>query len=327
MITTKCPSCGQAAKVPENLVGKRVKCPGCGDPFTVAAAGAPAPPAAKKPAPAAVKPAPRPAPRPAPPPLVEDDLDVVDEAPRKRVAAPPDDDESRPTGTGRGIQYMREYRYVFANPKWLTNLIMAALCNLIPVIGGLVTGGYMFEVLETLHREGDDGYPDFDFGRFSKYLMRGLWPFLVVLVLLAPAMFLLWLLNTVVSIVALLVLKDNAWILTLPVNLLALVVFVAVWLASVPAIMRAGLSQQMALGATISFARDFVSRVGLLLILNQLFLGVTGMVVGFIGMLMCCVGAFPAAALIGMAHIHGMYQLYEVYLDRGGEPVPLKSEE
>jgi hypothetical protein len=327
MIVTKCPGCGQAAKVPENLVGKRVKCPGCGDPFTVTAGAAPAAPA-KKPAPPAVKPAPRPAPKPAPPP-VEDDLDVVEDAPRKRRAPPPEDEEGEPrvTGTGRGIQFMRAYKYVFANPKWLTNLIMAAICNLIPVVGGLVTGGYMFEVLETLHREGDERYPDFDFGRFGKYLMRGLWPFLVILILFAPTMFLLWLLNIVVSILAVVLLKDSAWILSLPVNLLAFVVFVFVALASVPAVLRAGLSQQLALGSTISFARDFLKRVGLQLVLAQLFLGLSGMVVGFIGMLMCCVGVFPAGALVGMAHIHMMYQLYEVYLDRGGEPVPLKAEE
>src|SRR5262245_46834605 len=98
MIITKCPGCGQSAKVPENLVGKRVKCPGCGDPFTVTAGAAPA--AVKKPAPAPVKPAPRPAPRPAPPPMVEDDLEVVEDVPKRRGAAPPDYDEGEPPVTG-----------------------------------------------------------------------------------------------------------------------------------------------------------------------------------------------------------------------------------
>jgi hypothetical protein len=42
------------------------------------------------------------------------------------------------------------------------------------------------------------------------------------------------------------------------------------------------------------------------------------------GLLLCCVGILPATALILVAQYHLFYQLYELYLQRGGEPIPLK---
>jgi hypothetical protein len=328
MIITKCPGCGQSAKVPENLVGKRVKCPGCGDPFTVAAGAAPAP--AKKPASsAAVKPAPkpaiRPAPKPAPPPMAEDDLEVVEGAPTRRGAAPPEHDEGEPrvTGTGLGIQYMRAYKYVFANPKWFMNLILTAIGSIIPFVGT----GYFFDVVEALHREGDESYPTFDFGRIGKYFMRGLWPSLFGLIVGFPFGLIMMVLNIVVTIVAATLPQTVATIISLLFGLVLLAIVFLFVLGMVPALLRVGFSRQLAFGETISFARDFLQRVGLTLVLAQLFMSVTMPLVFLGGMLMCCVGLIPALPLIFLAHANMTYQLYEVYLDRGGQPIPLQAEE
>jgi hypothetical protein len=329
MLTTKCPGCGQAAKVPENLVGRRVKCPGCGDPFTVTVSGAPAAPPAKKPTPAAVKPVPRPAPKPAPAPMGEDDLDVVEETPPKRGAAPPaeDDGEPRPTGTGRSIQYMRAYKYVFENPKYLGNLFMMGLCGVIPFVGGLVLGGYLWEVMETLHREGDTSYPAFDFGRFGKNLMRGLWVFVLGLIVSVPIAILFFVLS-MLGLVAFWILPPTpAAIVSQLWQLVLLVGMFLVSIATIPAAIRVGLSQQLALGETFSFAKDFLQRVGLKLLLAQLFLSVTGGPLLFLSLLCCGLPALVVAPLVCLASVHLWYQLYEVYLDQGGQMVPLKSEE
>jgi uncharacterized Tic20 family protein/DNA-directed RNA polymerase subunit RPC12/RpoP len=85
-VTVVCPSCKAKLKAPETLVGKAVKCPGCGSAVLVKAAAAAAPAAAPKaasgsapkvPALAKGKPAPPPPPAKKPQPL--DDLDPVDE--------------------------------------------------------------------------------------------------------------------------------------------------------------------------------------------------------------------------------------------------------
>ena len=39
---------------------------------------------------------------------------------------------------------------------------------------------------------------------------------------------------------------------------------------------------------------------------------------------MCCVGVYFAAPLVLLAQFHLWHQLYGLYLERGGTPVPLK---
>jgi predicted Zn finger-like uncharacterized protein len=80
-ITVDCPSCNRKLRVPDDLQGKKVKCPTCGTTFTAGASAAP-PPAEEeeRPAPAPVTPR-----RPAPP-------DEYDEEPPGREG----DDEDRP---------------------------------------------------------------------------------------------------------------------------------------------------------------------------------------------------------------------------------------
>src|SRR5206468_2749288 len=44
-LVSECPSCGQKLKVPDNLVGKKVRCSKCAGTFLAEAPSAPAPPA------------------------------------------------------------------------------------------------------------------------------------------------------------------------------------------------------------------------------------------------------------------------------------------
>jgi len=76
-----------------------------------------------------------------------------------------------------GMDYMRMVTYVFDNPNWLMNIVLVALCSLIPIVGAIVVLGYQYEVVVALLANQGTRYPDFDFGRFVDYLMRGLWPF------------------------------------------------------------------------------------------------------------------------------------------------------
>ena len=74
------------------------------------------------------------------------------------------------------------------------------------------------------------------------------------------------------------------------------------------------------------FMQDFLKRVGKELILAQLFLVGTAIVIMPIAYVLCVLPAFPAAVLIQMAHFHLLYQLYGLYLQRGGTAIPLQVE-
>ena len=96
-----------------------------------------------------------------------------------------------------GIRYMYTYNFVFENPNWMTNVLYGFLCILssaiIPVLGQLLFMGYQWDVVEALHRYPGRIYPDFDFNKFSYYLTRSLWPFLVSLICVLPMVIIIWL--------------------------------------------------------------------------------------------------------------------------------------
>src|SRR6266478_5869515 len=84
-----CPSCQKQLKVPDELIGKSVKCPGCKETFTAQTMSK------SSPAPAREDVMEKPRKKAAPPPDDEED-----EAPRKAVkrrAADDDDDDDRPS--------------------------------------------------------------------------------------------------------------------------------------------------------------------------------------------------------------------------------------
>jgi predicted Zn finger-like uncharacterized protein len=319
MPNTICPHCGANGRVPDTFIGRRVKCPKCQQPFTVAAAAAPPAPAApRQAAPASPTPPPRavsPRPAPPPPPAQEDALEEIGD----EVAAVADAGAA-PVTAGGGVRYLRAYQYIFENPKWVTNVLLLAVCYLIPVVGPLVGSGYLFDLTEWISTRGDAGYPDFDFGRFGKYLMRGLWPFLVSLILYLPV----WMILGVVGVAMAFVLPDIVQHLYALVEYVVLLLLLP--LAMMPLWLRTGLSQSLDLGATFQFAQDFFKRVGKEAVVGQLFMTFSGVVLSLLGFMLCCVGVYAALAVTVMAYANLYAQLYQLYLQRGGQPIPLKQE-
>jgi Protein of unknown function (DUF4013) len=331
MPTTTCPKCGANGRVPDTFIGRRVRCPRCQEPFTVTAAPEPPAKAPAAPAPAGVKPKAPPAaappprattPRPAPPPPPEDDLYKGAEEADVEVAVVGEDGAAAvsPVTGGGSVQYLRAFQYIFENPKWLTNILLTALCYLIPIVGPLVASGYLYEVVESLATRGERRYPDFDFGRFGKYLMRGLWPFLMTLIIYLP----IWMALGVVGIVCGFILPDILLHLYAGVEYILLLFVLP--LAMMPLWLRTGLSQSLDLGATFKFAPDFFKRVGKEAVIAQLLLAAAGVVLSMVGMMLCCVGMVVALAVLVLAYANLYAQLYQLYVQRGGQPIPLKQE-
>lgn len=257
------------------------------------------------------------------------------------------------------MRYERSYGFVFNNPNWLTNLALGAVCAIIPIIGPIVFIGYCFEVIDALLRRRqrerdralqtradpmDEGimevlpaeedhdselYPDFSFSRFADYLMRGIWPFLAQLIaglvigMIAAAFLILGMVLAGVAARA----ADSAVLFFIVYGLCLLLYFFLVILAGIltmPLYLRAGLSCDFASAFSMEFFRDFLKRVGKEVVLAELFLMATGVLLAILGLLLCYVGIFPATALLFYARHHLEYQLYELYLERGGVPVERK---
>jgi hypothetical protein len=239
------------------------------------------------------------------------------------------------------MRYLQSYRFIFASPNWTMNVVWATLAALstqvIPVVGQFVLIGYLFEVIDHFHyyhhradAEGEaNHYPDFNANRIMDYLMRGVWPGLASIVVMLPVALLagaLWF----VGVIGTVLLSEKGGggaaaglIILLVVLFLIAIIFVGNVVA-IPFYLRAGLSRDFVTAFSLSFARDFLSRVGWESVLAQLFMLITSTACMLLGMLACFVGIYPAMAIVFMASHYIDYELYELYLERGGTPVEIK---
>jgi len=214
--------------------------------------------------------------------------------------------------------YLRSYQFLFTCPNRAMNLLFVSMCQLIPVVGPIVLLGYAFDVIEELHRRGGGSCPGFELTRFSGYLMRGVVPLLVYLPVLL-------LLITFVFFGAVVVRESNvparAVSTLMSLVLMFFGVLLVLGLLLVPLSLRAGLTQELDIPNSMEFVRDFLKRVWKELLLTWLFVLVTVQLVLAAGILLCYIGIYPALVVSVFATHHLMYQLYELYLKRGGTPL------
>lgn len=244
------------------------------------------------------------------------------------------------------IQYLQAYHYAFENPNWFANLAYIALVSIVsgfipaigPILGQLVILGYTFDIVESLLRTGGRRYPDFTFERLTEYLTRGLWPFLAsfvgslvllpVVIGVAVAIFGMWGGFAAGNANGVFGNGDPSPILiAISVTLGAVALFLA-WLYSLlvvfPMSLRAGLALDFGEGFKFAWIFDFVGKVWFEAILVSLFIVFSAVGMMIVGLLMACVGYYFTLALVSLAQSHLGYQLYRLYLSRGGRADPVK---
>ncbi|HEX5035113.1 MAG TPA: hypothetical protein VFW62_11600, partial [bacterium] len=85
-----------------------------------------------------------------------------------------------------GIQFIQAFRFLFDQPNALINILLAAVMQIIPIVGGIVLMGWYCEIIQRLIKRHPSPIPKLDFGDFVYWLGRGVVPFLVVFLLTLP---------------------------------------------------------------------------------------------------------------------------------------------
>jgi hypothetical protein len=219
------------------------------------------------------------------------------------------------------MQYFKPFTYfALKKPGGWKNVLLAAVCVLIPVVGAIVLLGYRAEIAEDLDRDPRlEEYPDFDFNRFVDYLSRGVWPFLMQLIVSVAVLVPLALLVLVGVLVAYatdepLIGFGIGGLLLVPVIVLAMLVL---W----PLELHAQLTGKFDFGRALAFTGRYLKRVwgqALMAAVAYWFFSVLLIPIGYLA---CIVGVYPAAIIVSMAQQHYVAQLYRLYLDEGGEPI------
>jgi hypothetical protein len=218
--------------------------------------------------------------------------------------------------------------FPFRGPHVWPNLGLVLLCLLIPVIGPIVVMGYMVGAERALAENIDAAAPRFDFGKFTFYLQRGVWPFLVGLVMGLILLPFMWGLIAV-GIVGGALLGRHPWVGVamiggaVPAYLVLLTVY---QVATAPLILKAGLQENFGAGFDLRFLGDYVKRVGLLALGVGLVMVVIIVPLSLVSLCALFVGPLVLSVWLQFVLAHVQMQLYREYLARGGTPIVIKPE-
>ncbi len=223
------------------------------------------------------------------------------------------------------MNYMESYQFIFKSPKWFMNVLLGLVCSFIPVVGPVVWLGYCFEIVAYLHhRKSDQGaYPDFDFNNFVPYLIRGFWIFIARLVFILPILFVAMIVGFGLGLSAAAIQNEVVGIVVVLVVVLLFFTFqLAVLILHPPVTLRGGFTQDFGAIFDMAFIKDFVGKMWVESLLAGLFLFFSSFALAIVGLLALCVGIYFVVPIVGMAQEHICYQLYELYLERGGQAIP-----
>lgn len=220
----------------------------------------------------------------------------------------------------------------------MMNLLLGAVCFLIPIVGPLVYIGWLITGFWGREDERPETFPDFDFNQFAKYLERGVWPFLVSLVVsfaMVIPMVVLWF-GFILGMVGLDAHQQGTHAgqdgpgLAFGIGMVVMVFVIAVVilvgnLIMVPLMLRAARTQDFREAFSFAWTKDFIARMWLDILLSMIVLMFGSFVLIIIGYMMICVGAMLVMPLIQYAWFHLKAQLYKAYIARGGQPVELSA--
>ena len=210
------------------------------------------------------------------------------------------------------------------------NLLLGAVCSLIPVVGPIALSGWLIGLFWA-RRENDNPaeFPPFDFQNFVKYLERGLWPFVVslVAVLALIPVFLVLIFGFMILASAFDSHSEAGKILFGLMMFLSIIVYLVMIIGLnfilVPLLLKAAITQDFVKAFDLKFVKAFLALVWLDLLNAIVFLIGVGIVMLAITVITCYIGGFLLSPVIYFTWMHLQKQLYMLYLERGGEAVPL----
>lgn len=233
------------------------------------------------------------------------------------------------------MNYINSISDFFKSPKWMTNLLLGGVCLMIPIVGPMVLiGWHITAQFSSPDRVDYYRYPDFDFKNFGAMLQRGLWPVIVNIAASFVMVPIMWVLIFVPLFLMSAVLGNShssnsdlaaiVPLLTMLVVFVIIVTFVAVMsLILKPLLIRAAITQDFAAAFNFGFIKDFIKRTWLEMIISSVFLMIVSPLLGLAGFLVFCVGLYLAINVMVFVQWHLDRQIYDLYLTRGGRPVPI----
>ena len=226
---------------------------------------------------------------------------------------------------------LRAFQSVFESPNWGLNVLWLTIAALTQgmVVGAIGLLGWGSDLFRARSGLPGNPVPDIQPNRLGDYLSRGIWPFLVAFVFqLVAGMVFAIAIGFCVAIVAVLIaaIGEEAAGILFPIVLIpiSLVGVMMLYVFSAPFLIRGMICQDFAKSFDFGWAREFVRIMFWEMIVSAILFWFLSMATLLAGFLICFIGYVPAMGVINGASMHLLSQWYEVFLSRGGTPVPIK---
>lgn len=237
-----------------------------------------------------------------------------------------------PTATPQpqtAVSPLAAIKFAFSDPDWKTTLLLGCVFMFIPVAGPIALAGYQCEVMQRLVRCDPRPLPKLDFADFTHYLGRGLVPFGVGLIVVLPVALLfsgaaMLASFAVTGAIAVGLHPAVAAGVLVGVGLLAVVGSLAMAVVVNAAQTRAELTEDFAASLSFSELMAYSGATWKTLMIKVFVYGLLAALVGFAGLLVLCVGVYPATIVVQLGQLHLRWQIYERYRAFGGAEIPLK---
>lgn len=222
-------------------------------------------------------------------------------------------------------------KFPFQGEHWMSNLFLAFVFQLIPILGQIALLGWHAEIMHRLHRGDANPVPKLEFSDMMHYFSKGVPAFLGGLVIGLPFGFLIGMVVGVGGVVAGAVAASmrirGPEVILIVYGLAGLVMLVAspiMAIAGNAVTTRAELTEDGSKALEFGKLWDYASKTWSLSLLGWVGTQFFGALIVFAGLLVCFIGIYPAIVAVTLARVHMRWQIYETYLSRGGEPIPLK---
>jgi hypothetical protein len=228
------------------------------------------------------------------------------------------------------LNFKNALGFPFRGEKRWANIALLAVCNLIPVIGPLVVAGYTAIAEKGLVRDIDAEPPVFNFSNFSKYLERGVAPFVVQLIVSFIMVPIIWALMFGGMLLFALTSREMPWLaitILIVFGLLFLGLIVIFPLLIMPFSLRAALLGKIGAAFDFKWCLDFLKRVGFIGIVYMIVAAIISVGLVVAGLIACYIGLFFTLVIMMLFQVHVQIQMYQLYLDRGGIPLNIPDED
>ncbi|QDV23668.1 DUF4013 domain-containing protein [Aureliella helgolandensis] len=220
-------------------------------------------------------------------------------------------------------------RYIFNSPNWIMNVVWMSLAALSSgiFVGQIAALGYGTELIQRNAAFRRSESMDVDIDRLGDYISKGIWPYLVHLAIGFLFSILLALPLAGIFVFGALGLgaaAGEAGIAFAPLFFIpiALAISTVLSIASIPFILRSMVCQDFLPAFDVGWALEFVSKMFWEILVSGIIFGILSMAILFAGLLLCGVGYFPACGIVLAGAMHMLAQWYEIFLSRGGTPIP-----